>query len=442
MRRTASRFFAISSSFLLLGLSVQARTRPRYGDAVRVEMQTSVSDYEPTPDVLAGLVYETLTINDGGTVRPGLASNWWVEDGKHWNFKLRPGVLFHDGSPFFTATAANALAKHPVPGCRVRASVDSIVFDCDRMQLHLDAELTRSEYVIASFAANGTAQGTGPFRVEKREHTRIALRANDDYWGGRPFVDALEIVPGRTVRDQMSDFAFDRADVIEVATDQWRRAQQDRLRLDVSQPAETVYLVIQSSKPELRDVRAAVHNVIFQRQGEVAGGLLPNWLTGYAFLFSAAPDVAKAKQLRSELGPVSPITIGYDVNEPLERLIAERVALNARDAGINLQAVATSTIPADVRLKRVVISSADPAIALDGVVQELNIVPAAGSANIESLYANERAALKTYMAIPLVHLPKITALKDRIHNWTSSPTGTWALDAIWVTPRVGREGRP
>lgn len=450
MKRIASQFFALSSAALLLVASAQGRTRPRYGESVRVEMQASVSDYDATPDVLAGLVYETLTINDGGSLRPGLAGEWSVMDGNHWNFKLRPGVLFHDGSPFFTATVANALAKNPVPGCRMRTSADSMLFDCESKSVRRDLamELSSPRYVIASTGLDGAAIGTGPFRIEKREHTRIALRANDDYWGGRPFLDALEIVPGKPTRDQLSDFALERADIVELSADQWRRAQQDRLRVELSQPAVTVYLLIQSTKPELRDVRlrqaislsidrAAIHNVIFQRQGEIAGGLLPNWLTGYAFLFNAAPDSNKARQLRNELGPVSPITIGYDVNDPLERLIAERVALNARDAGINLTAMPRSSA-VDIRLRQVQISSADPASALAGVIQELDITPTMTGSNAESLYASERAALQAYKAIPLVHLPRITAMKNRIHNWASSPTGAWELDTIWAAPR----GRP
>ena len=33
--------------------------------------------------------------------------------------------------------------------------------------------------------------------------------------------------------------------------------------------------------------RSASHAVLFQRQGEISGALLPQWLSGYAFLFSA-----------------------------------------------------------------------------------------------------------------------------------------------------------
>jgi hypothetical protein len=70
-------------------------------------------------------------------------------------------------------------------------------------------------------------------------------------------------------------------------------------------------------------------------------------------------------------------------------------------------------------------------------------MPPANSPTPESLYTNERAAVQTYSAIPLLHLPKIIAIKDRVHNWTSSPTGEWNFAEVWASSRaITREGRP
>ena len=46
--------------------------------------------------------------------------------------------------------------------------------------------------------------------------------------------------------------------------------------------------------------RAAIVNVLLQRQGEPAGSLLPQWLSGYAFLFPAEVNVVDAKKIRAE----------------------------------------------------------------------------------------------------------------------------------------------
>src|SRR2546421_7622624 len=46
-------------------------------------------------------VYESLVGRDEQyDLEPALALSWQALDAKTWRFKLRPGVTFHDGSPF------------------------------------------------------------------------------------------------------------------------------------------------------------------------------------------------------------------------------------------------------------------------------------------------------------------------------------------------------
>jgi len=454
MKRTAFQLLVISSVALLLTAS-QARTRPRYGDTLRADTKTVVMSGDTTPDALVGTVFETLvTVDDSGNLQPGLATNWIsTNNGSRWEFTLRSGVNFHDGQPCTPAAIQRAFARLGNIPWHIRATADGLIFESDTPQPNLSALLSLPRYAISATTAEGDTVGTGPFRTDKRTGPIVSLKANDDYWSGRPFVDNLEITTSRTPRDQMTDFTLDRADLIEITPDQWRRAQQDHLRTFASRPAELVAIVVTSSKPELRDTRlrqaislaidrAAIHNVIFQRQGEVAASLLPNWLTGYAFLFDINPDVTKARQLRMEVGQVPALAIGYDAANPTERLIAERVALNAHDIGVNMQAVPNTTPGIDLRIRSVALPSLDPATALNGLIDELALMPATSSPTPESLYANERAALQTYSAIPLVFLPRTTALKDRIRNWTASPNGEWHFENVWLVPHSRAEVRP
>ncbi|HWR17448.1 MAG TPA: ABC transporter substrate-binding protein [Terriglobales bacterium] len=442
MKPIAFRLLAISSAALLLISAAFARTRPRYGDPLRVQFREVVPEYEGAPDLLVGPVFETLvTIHDNGRLQPGLALRWTTPDnGSRWDFTLRTGVQFHDGTPL----SAAKLSQVPVPGCKLLLSSIAMMYQCDSPRPNLPSILSQPEYAVILTSGNDVF-GTGPFRIETRTPGTISLKAFDNYWGGRPYLDTLEIKTGRNSRDQLNDFSFDHVDVVELAADMLRRLQQERMRVELSRPSVTLLLVFNSKKTELGDLRirqaislaidrGSIHSVIFQRQGEVAGSLLPNWLTGYAFLFPTAPDQAKARDLLKQAGRPPAITIGYDPTESVQRLIAERVALNLRDVGIAGSAVASNS--ADLRIETVSVSSLNPAVALNALVEKLSIMQPFTSDNIESLYSNERTALQTYSAIPLVHIPKVTALKERVRNFDPSPAGQWRFADVWLAPRT------
>ena len=64
-------------------------------------------------------IYSGLVTQDANMkVVPDLAISWRTIDETHWEFKLRPGVTFHDGSPFtaddvvFTYTRARSVPNH------------------------------------------------------------------------------------------------------------------------------------------------------------------------------------------------------------------------------------------------------------------------------------------------------------------------------------------
>ena len=249
MRRTACRLLAISSAAFLL-TAAQARTRPRYGDTLRAETQTVVMSGDETPDLMVGLVFETLvTVDDNGHLQPALATSWVASNGgSRWEFTLRRGVTFQDGSPFNSTAVFRSLTKLNNQPWRVRTTADSVIFDSDTPQPDLPALLSLPQFAIGATTTDGATVGTGRFRLDKRTGPLFSLKANDDYWGGRPFIDSLELMTSRSTRDQMTDFSLDREDVVEASPDQLRRAQQDRLRLDISRPSETIFMVFDSQQ--------------------------------------------------------------------------------------------------------------------------------------------------------------------------------------------------
>jgi hypothetical protein len=267
---------------------------------------------------------------------------------------------------------------------------------------------------------------------------RAVYAADENAPGGRPFLDTVEIEMARALRDQSIDLELGKTDVAEVGPSELRR-QPARRKLWGSAPVRLVALVF---SPRVGDARvrealalavdrAAIHNVLLQRQGEVSAALLPQWLSGYAFLFPAAADAARARTLVMGLPPaVRAISLG--VEDVAERPVAERIALNARDAGL-----AVSVVPraagADVRLVEVRIGSLDPAVALAGIAASLGLPEPTQAGSPEALYVAERALLEGFRVIPLFHLPDVYGVNPRVKGGPGiAPLGEWHFENLWV----------
>lgn len=264
---------------------------------------------------------------------------------------------------------------------------------------------------------------------------RAAYQANENAPGGRPFVDSIDVQMGRSVRDQSIDLELGKADLVEV---ELRRPATGR-RVWSSSPVRVMTLVFGAriDDPRLREAlalcvdRTAIHNVLLQRQGEISGALLPQWLSGFAFLFSTATDIARARTLVSSLPPgARPVTIG--VEDPAWQPIVSRIALNARDAGLMLSPAAVNAA-ADVRLVEVRIASAEPGRALSGIAAALGLPEPARADSPETVYAAERALLDGYRVIPLFHLPDVYGVAPRVRGGPGiTPLGAWRFENLWI----------
>ena len=124
-------------------------------------------------------------------------------------------------------------------------------------------------------------------------------------------------------------------------------------------------------------------------------------------------------------------TIGYEGSDPLARLVAERIALNAKDAGLSLQPA--SSTAADLRLVTIPLVSSAPWIALGNVMMQAGL-PAAKNpgGSLEDLYAAELAALGTRRVIPLFHMPASYASAASLKNWALRLDGSLDLDDTWL----------
>jgi peptide/nickel transport system substrate-binding protein len=140
---------------------------------------------------------------------PGLATEWKAIDDTTWEFKLRKGVKFHDGSEFTAEDVVATLKRVPwVPNSpsSFRIYTQSVVgweiVDPHTIRLKtakvyplLPTDIATINIVSKKFEQGPTADfnsgkaaiGTGPFKfVEYVPGDRIVLQRNEDYWGPKP----------------------------------------------------------------------------------------------------------------------------------------------------------------------------------------------------------------------------------------------------------------
>ncbi len=245
------------------------------------------------------LMFDTLVATDeSGRIQPGLATSWQASPGnQRWQFRIRRGVKFHDGTPLSAEIAAASL-RVANPSWNVSADADTVVIEYSKSDAELLAELALPRNAILKRNPGGTPSGTGPFHIaDWQPGKKLSLAAEENCWRGRPFLDAIEIEMGKSFRDQMTALELGKSDLVEVAPEQSHRISQEGRRLASSAPLELLALFFtrDAASPDeklLREAlalsveRGSIRSVLLQGAGQPAAGILPNWMSGYGFVFS------------------------------------------------------------------------------------------------------------------------------------------------------------
>jgi peptide/nickel transport system substrate-binding protein len=451
MKRSGWQWLAVSS--VLLSAFASAETRPQYGATLRTATTITPMSLEPADKTqsdsiarrnLTRLMFDTLVVmDDRGKVLPGLATSWQAGPGnQRWQFWLRRGVKFHDGSPL-TPEAVAAALRGANPDWSVSSGADSVIIERNIADADLPALLARPRNAITKRSEGGTVIGTGPFHIaEWQPSKKLSLAANENYWGGRPFLDAIEIDMGRASRDQLMGLDLGKSEIAEVAPEQSHRASSEGRRIVCSAPVELMAIVFarDPQSPEERKLRDSLamsidrnsmRSVMLQGAGEPSGGILPDWISGYGFIFPSQQNLERARELRAEVPRAPAQTLSYDAADPLGRVIAERIVLNAKDAGFTLHTATSST--ADMRLVRVTLASLNARVALMTSAMAAGLpAPQPGGNSIDDLYRAESGILQTQRVLPLFQLPVSFALSPGIKNWSLDRDGSEHLENVWM----------
>lgn len=154
-------------------------------------------------------IFETLVdFNNAGQLIPRLAESWRPIDDLTWEFKLREGVKFQDGTPFTADDIAFSYARVPTilnspgpftPFVRSIVSIETpdprtVLIKTKEPNPFLDWDLSgvmilsrrlHANASLADFNAGRVMIGTGAYRhVSYTLGERHEITRNPDYWGG------------------------------------------------------------------------------------------------------------------------------------------------------------------------------------------------------------------------------------------------------------------
>lgn len=453
MLRSTFLRFAAGSTLVLPALDwpAMASRQPRYGGVLRMAVGNADAALyaDPADSAAVGhLVYETLLrFEEEDRLLPCLASQWSLANGprREWAFRLRDATRFHDGSVCDAMAVAAALQS---AGLRSAARGSAEVLVSPETPVPLFRELAEARRAVRR-TLNQSSWGTGPFRVlpetpaQDRRPIILRLAAFDAHWQGRPFLDEVQILSAGA--DPLFALEAGAADLARVPVQQAAQVAERGARLWRSRPVELIVAEAVGLSTEDRMAvslaadRESIHRAMLQGEGAPSASLLPDWMSGYGFLFPVAQDLPRAREhFRGRQAALKGIGILATTDDPLLGTIASRLALDLGAAGLAvrvLRAPAGGTQGSRLRLRRLRLRSQQPAHALRQLSNELATPLTANLRSAQGVYEAERSLLAQAPVIPIAHLPDVYAVGPRLRSSTALPVdslGRLHLDKLWL----------
>ena len=287
-------------------------------------------------------LYDTLTRWDTALqLQPGLATSWKNVNETTWDFTLRSGVRFHDGTPFTAEDVKATLERNMQPGktvvtpgfttiesVQVRGplAVRIVTRKPDPLLLVRMAQMG-SQILPARLTTDEGAKdlarrpvGTGAYRfVEWVKDERLVMQANHEWWGWGGKAPGVERVIWKSIPDDFPRIvALEKgeADIItNVPPDRMPSIAEGKGTKIVTVPAtRTVTFWMNDNQPPLSDrrVRHAMHYALdvngivknlYAGMGKPFSGGLADTDFGYNPTLKPYPyDPAKARALLAQAG--------------------------------------------------------------------------------------------------------------------------------------------
>ncbi|UOY93309.1 glutathione ABC transporter substrate-binding protein [Ectobacillus sp. JY-23] len=394
MRGTKWKKMILSTAFLLSTLLLQAcstqtqSSKPavpssakgkdggtltvvRLSDATKLDPHF-ITDI-PSANIVYQKVYETLVVPDENMKpHPKLATKWTQLNETTWEFELRQGVAFQDGTPFDAEAVQTTFKRLLDPQTRspqaskLAMIKDIAVVDRYTVQFHLNEPYTPLLSILASNEGSIISPkvlkenpkqlmdhpvGTGPFMFEHwKTGQEIALKKNGNYWGAKPAIDRVvfKVVPEDTTRLAMVEAGEahinDQVPVSEIDRIEASKA----LSLYRTEGLGVEFIGFNTQKAPLDNVkvRKAISHAIqrdgmmkgvYNNSGRLANAAMSPKVFGYSEeIKPLGYNLNQAKQLLKEAGFTSGLELTIVTNDRKERIaLAEVVQSQLKGIGVN-----------------------------------------------------------------------------------------------------------
>ncbi|MFK7942143.1 MAG: ABC transporter substrate-binding protein [Paracoccaceae bacterium] len=227
-------------------------------------------------------IFGRLILQDANqALTPGLATEWGPVDDLTWEFKLRQGVKYHDGSEFNADDIVCSFTRAPdvpnSPSSFATYTKGKTVVKIDDFTVHIKTEapyplmandVSTLPIVSSEGGCTGTTEdfnngkvtmGTGPFKfVSYSPGDSIVVERNDDYWGEKPIWSKVTFKPIKSGPARVAALLAGDVDMIEgvPTTDITTLQANDELQLSQGVSNRVIYLHLDHDRADSPFVKA------------------------------------------------------------------------------------------------------------------------------------------------------------------------------------------
>jgi peptide/nickel transport system substrate-binding protein len=369
-----------------------AQGAPKRGGTLRAAFSADPAGFDPVrgpsgmSHVVIEQVYSTLmALDPDAKPYPELAESYQVsDDGLQYTFKLRDGVVFHNGDKLtaedvkFSFDRLRAKDSGYSYGAQVETieGVDAVDPLTVRFRLSKrtgpflvymafpGSSIVPKKLVESGHDLNAKPVGSGPFKfVGYEPRSAIRFERNEHYFqSGKPYFDALEyrIISDTTaLTDALMSGEVDFTN--EVPPKDWASVQGNaELKTQTLEGSRFYWLLPNNAhapmdNPKVRqaiglaiDRKSLVAGAFFGQATPILGGVIPKWNWAYADLhfFQEGADLPRAKQLLAEAGHPDGFETSMTIASSFPAMVAMAPIIQANLGAIGIKAkIGTMEIP-------------------------------------------------------------------------------------------------